>query len=283
MSQTHERYEMLTALATAGQLPESDLIDLAQHTRECVPCREAMVAMEAVSLAIFVAHATTVGRQSMPAGMQRRFEQRAASAGIPLRRSVAGTMDAGVLRLALVTATLAICAALSWSLITRTHLPVSQSQTVASLPVDDDHVLAAHPQQPQSVRRRPAHVHKAASSAERAAVTAQRSFRFPQPSLLTAGYARTFSDTLSTIPVTVNQQYMISGLHLPKRDTYQSTSLPITFGTVATERTDQRTFHYKPDFASLTFLDGPQASGLTATPALDFSRSPLHFNINQTW
>jgi hypothetical protein len=298
MIYTHEHYEMMTALATAGQLSDSEWSDLRQHTRECVPCLQAMAEMEEVSREIFLTQARSTSRSSLPAGMQQRFQERARSAGIPLSSPAALPISSGFLRMALVTLLLTICATLSWKLLVAP--PAQERASVETdnsaqkivdvephheLPLVSDHLLSTFPQQRQQVKRKALSQREpvAVSSPERGSGTSQTSFVLSRPSFLKHNYAGTFSDNTSMVPATLNQDYMTSGLHLPKRKAFELVSVPSIWGAVDRERSDQRTFHYNPNFASLSFLDGPQTNGITTIPTLDISRSQFHLSINKTW
>lgn len=298
MIYTHEHYEMATVLATAGQLSDSELSDLRQHTRDCVPCLQAMAEMEEVSRELFLTQARSTSRSSLPAGMQQRFQERARSAGIPLSSAVALPLNSGFLRMALVTLFLTICAPLSWKLLVarpvqeRAFVEADNStqktatlQPNHELPVVSDHVLSTFPQKRQQLRRKTLSQSEPldVSAPESGSGTSQTSFVLSRPSSFKHDYAGTFSDNASMLPVTVNQDYMTSGLHLPGRKSFELLSVPNIWGAVDHERSDQRTFHYNPNFASLSFLEGPQGSGITTIPTLNISRSQFHLDINKTW
>jgi hypothetical protein len=298
MIYTHEHYEMLTALATAGQLSDSELRDLRQHTRECVACLQAMAEMEEVSRELFLTQVRSTSRSSLPAGMQQRFQERARSAGIPLSSHAALPLNSGFLRMALVTLLVTVCATLSWKLLVAPPVQerasveadnsaqkISALQPNHELPVISGHLLLAVPQKHQQVKRKALSQREpdTAISPKSGSGTSQTSFVLSRPSFLKHDYAGTFSDNTSMLPVTVNQDYMTSGLHLPGRKSFELVSVPNIWGAVDRERSDQRTFHYNPNFASLSFLDGPQGSGITTIPTLNISRSQFHLDINKTW
>jgi len=298
MIYTHEHYEMLAALATAGQLSDSELSDLRQHARECVPCLQAIAEMEEVSREIFLAHVRSTSRSSLPAGMQQRFQERARNAGIPLSSPVAHPLNRGFLRLALVTLLLTICATLTWKLHVAPPVQerasveaVNSAQKIATLqanrelPIVNDHVLSTFPQKRQQVKRKAVSRRESGtvSSAESSSEKSQTSFVLSRPPFLAPDYAGTFSDQISLVQGTVNQDYMTSGLQLSRRKVFELVSVPSIWGAVDRERSDQRTFHYNAHFASLSFLDRPQGSGVTTIPTLNIGRSQFHLNINKTW
>jgi len=298
MIYTHEHYEMLAALATAGQLSASEIIDLEQHVRECVSCREARAEMEAMSRELFITHASSTRRSSLPVGMQQRFQERAIGAGIPLSRPVASPLNRGALRLALVTLILAICATLSWKVTIgppvleraadeadNSHQKMAHLRSDNERPIAKKHLFAISSQKRQPMKRKTTGQREPVIERipESGTEITQTSFVLSQTTSLEHDYARTSSDNTSMVRVTLNQDYLTSGLHLAGRKASELRSMPNIWGAADRDRSDQRTFHYNPDLASLSFVDGSQGSGMTTIPTLNVSRSQFHLDINKTW
>lgn len=84
MKQNHDYFEFLCALASSDELTEAELIELHQHSLECVFCRERIFEMGQVNARLILAHAFNRPSGRLPQGMRERFIARAIEHGVPL-------------------------------------------------------------------------------------------------------------------------------------------------------------------------------------------------------
>ena len=133
MNQEHKHYERQSALAAVGQLTEAEVTELEHHAVTCTSCSHYLAEMARISRICFLLHAGKT-KERVPEGMQQRFIERAAHAGIPI-----GTYNSGLLyfrsfRLAAIAFLLCIAASFSWKAYhIRTTSPQSMAETNARL------------------------------------------------------------------------------------------------------------------------------------------------------
>ena len=80
---SHEHFEELCALATAGELREDEWSELEEHLKDCATCRNLARDFKDICLMLTVA-AESKGGSDIPDGMTERFIARARAQGIPL-------------------------------------------------------------------------------------------------------------------------------------------------------------------------------------------------------
>jgi hypothetical protein len=143
----HEgHFEMLTALAVAGQLAEVELLELEQHAAQCLSCAQRRAEMEAASRQLFLLNALTTKVSSTPVGMQERFLMRAIDAGVPLNQPTVAHRYANIFRLAPVAVALILILSAGWNAVFETSSTVARhfvSAPNASAPIPSDPVTSA--------------------------------------------------------------------------------------------------------------------------------------------
>ena len=138
MNREHKHYEIQSALAAVGQLTESELADLEHHAATCTSCRNHLSDMAKISRICFLLHASKV-KERAPEGMQERFIQRAAQAGIPIRNLSSGMLSLRYLRLAAIAFFFCIAASFGWKTFhVRNTSPHSTSETTLGFIRSDD-------------------------------------------------------------------------------------------------------------------------------------------------
>jgi hypothetical protein len=129
----HEgHFEMLTALAVAGQLAEGELLELEQHAAQCLPCTQRITEMEAASRQLFLLHALTSKVSSTPLGMQERFIMRAMNAGVPLNQATVAHQYANTIRFAPAAIALILILSAGWNSVLETNSTVARHFVSAS-------------------------------------------------------------------------------------------------------------------------------------------------------
>ena len=113
MTADHAHFDVMCALAASGQLTNSELAELHEHSEGCSSCCDRLVEMKHVSAELFCAHALSQPGFRMPKDIVERFIARANSEGVPLHLRATGvglkqlvSTAAFVLALLLVSATL---------------------------------------------------------------------------------------------------------------------------------------------------------------------------------
>ena len=84
MTANHNHFELLCALAASDQLTEPELVELNQHSRECVSCRNRIQEMTRINACLVMSHAFNHRNRRLPKGMRERFIARAIKEGVPL-------------------------------------------------------------------------------------------------------------------------------------------------------------------------------------------------------
>ena len=84
MTENHIHFEVLCALATSGQLTQTELADLREHARTCRPCSKRIAELTELGAHLLLARAMTYPVGRPPKGMSERFIARAICEGVPL-------------------------------------------------------------------------------------------------------------------------------------------------------------------------------------------------------
>ena len=145
MNRDHKHYEIQSALAAVGQLTESELADLEHHAAACTSCRNHLSEMAKISRVCFLLHASKV-KERAPEGMQERFIERAAHAGIPIGNLSSGLPSFRSLRLAAIAIFFCIAASFGWKTFhVQNTSPHSTSETTLGFIRSDDTIGAIDP------------------------------------------------------------------------------------------------------------------------------------------
>jgi hypothetical protein len=129
MTSDHKYFESLCAFAISDELSGSELVELQQHSLECVSCRKRIHEVSKIDACLFLSHAFTRRRGRLPRGMRERFIARAVKEGVPLKPpSTAGLGNLG-LASALFVALLITAAAIRTGPFSRPVVDVSHSDS----------------------------------------------------------------------------------------------------------------------------------------------------------
>jgi hypothetical protein len=97
MTSNHNYFESLCAFAINDGLTGPELVELHQHSLECVSCRNRIHEMTRIDACLFLSHAFTRRNGRLPKGMRERFIARAIKEGVPLNSpSTAGLGNLGL-------------------------------------------------------------------------------------------------------------------------------------------------------------------------------------------
>ncbi len=91
MTTSHTYFEVMCSLAASGQLTKTEQVELREHSKQCVLCRDRLVEMRRLGFQLFLARAFKTPSKRLPNGMRQRFAARAISEGIPLSSGSPGT------------------------------------------------------------------------------------------------------------------------------------------------------------------------------------------------
>ncbi len=96
MTSNHKHFESLCAFAISDELTGPELVELHQHSLECVSCRNRIHEMTKIDAYLFLSRAFTRRNGRLPKGMRERFIARAIKEGVPLNSpSTAGLGNLG--------------------------------------------------------------------------------------------------------------------------------------------------------------------------------------------
>ena len=97
MTSNHKHFESLCAFAISDELTGPELVELHQHSLECVSCRNRIHEMTKIDAYLFLSRAFTRRNGRLPKGMRERFIARAIKEGVPLNSpSTAGLGNLGL-------------------------------------------------------------------------------------------------------------------------------------------------------------------------------------------
>jgi len=246
----HAHYEMQSALAAAGQLPDNELIELEQHCHICSACRGVAAEMGWMSQQLFLVEARTATAMKVPEGMQERFQQRA---GLQDRASVLPDLR----YLGLAFAAMIVLSSLSWKMVSRRDAAAAiVSEVSLSAPRKEDVALtpAAGARQGE-VRRRPARKRRSSARSVELAGATHSYLSLYQPSL-----------QLPVRPMFLK----VDGVGLWKPE--------------GISRGMEHPFHYDLKLASLSLLDDPHRSRLESiSTSLQFVPPVFHLDLSRAW
>ena len=292
MSRVHLEYEMLCAFAALGQLSEAERNDLREHVESCSSCQRSLAEMEVASCAYFLCHAGKARGGDTPPGMQRRFEERGGSMGIPLRNITSALPGTRFISLALSVLLLTVAAQVGWKVLAprlrdRTTVPGETSsipvlQTVSPAPglVIGDPPVHRGSSDGLSGSRNRKRVRNAYSytSTHREVRKAQSD---SQPSRLLISEA--FAGDRPLPPLVSVRDYLMSGLPPTAKRSFHLTSASRFLADGKYSIPAKRAFRYSPTFASLTLLGVPERVEVPRLPAMNEPPPLFHSNINKAW
>jgi hypothetical protein len=288
MIRDHKFYEMQSALAATGQLTDAELTDLEQHATTCASCRECIADMAEMSREFFLMQAGRMKSKGTPAGMQERFLERAANAGISVSRSSSTSFDLRFVRVAVIAVLLAISTSLSWKLLSppdaeRKATPASSTAGSQPAPPFEStpHIVGERAIQHVSIskaqlRRRSASRRSAASISLAHAIT--------EPLFAKQGSPMSFSDGSAFWSAMLAASPLAAELRAPTRISFTSAYVASCFGHEEDCKREERPFHLELKVASLSFLDSPQSiNAEPQIPGLRFSAPVFHLDPNRVW
>ena len=292
MSRLHMEYEMLCALATAGQLSELELNDLNEHVETCPSCQRRLAQMEAASCAYFLRHASKAKRVDLPPGMQRRFEERAGSMGIPSRGVTSALSGTRLISLALSVVLLTVTAQLGWKIL----YPKIRERNAVHVEVPSYRPVQALVSTPEVATGEPT-VHKGSPGGPNRGRSPRRFRRalfdtslHPEvwkilsgPPTLRLPGPETFAGDRHLSTPGWNQPSFAGGGFLPLKRTFELTSA-LRFMALGEDPTAAKpAFRYSPTSASLSFLGVPERAEVPHVPALNQLPPLFHINSPQAW
>lgn len=269
MVRSHEYYEIQTALAATGQLTQSEQADLEQHTATCPACHERLAEMTELTRELFLMQASRIKIRRTPAGMQRRFLARAATAAIPLSRSTLTSLFPRGFRIAAIAVLLAFSISLSWQFLSipdsklRKASESSSAQTASAyLPEGTIPLLRANPHRASSHKRR----FRSSSAAQHSSGSIAAPNSLPEErdsydDLNSARFARqvappTFLDNQALWSNRQTSNSLAEGLLASARTSFPHRSSASCFGISEETKPEQQSCHLEIKLASLSSL-GP--------------------------
>jgi hypothetical protein len=299
MIHDHKFYEMQSALAATGQLTDAELTELEQHATTCASCRECIADMAEMSREFFLMQVGRMKSKGTPAGMQERFLERAANAGMSVSRSSSTPFDPRLLRVAVIAVILAISTSLTWKVFlapdAERKAAAPDSSTAGSQPATTSegtpHIVGERAIQHVSIskaqlRRRSASRRSAVSISPAHAITKERQsyFELNKPLFAKQGSPMSFSDGSAFWSARLAADPLAAGLHAPTRTSFTSAYVASCFGHEEDCKPKEQPFHLELKLASLTFLGSPQSiDAETPIPSLKFSAPVFHLDPSRVW
>ena len=298
MIRDHKFYEMQSALAATGQLTNAELTELEQHATNCASCRVCIADMAEMSREFFLMQAGRMKSKGTPAGMQERFLERAANAGISVSRSSSTHFDLRFVRVVVITVLLALCTSLSWKVFSAPEAErkaALDSSTAGSQPAPTSegtpNIVGERAIQHASIskaklRRRSASRLSAVSSSTAHAITEERQsyFELNPPLFAKQGSPMSFSDGSAFWSARLAASSLAAGLNAPTGTSFRSAYPAGCFGHEEDCKPEERPFHLELKLASLSFLGFPQSINTEShIPGLKFSAPEFHLDPNRVW
>jgi len=263
-------YKLLCGLAAAGQLSDSEMLDLEEHAVDCLECRERIAQMFAMSRELFLVTAGRKGDNKGPSGMEQRFVDRALRSGIPLSQKAPSSSVSSIFQFGLATCLLIFSIIVGWKFFSahRTSEIVGTSHIGGPLEKNTQESYSRDLEKFQVMARRDA------ERLEPSPVLV-RSMRKKSPGKL-VGQRNHRPKTIvgAQTPVISGHRYAFRAgatESLAPSFNYISSDLPISsevslrnvkelsfLDSPAIRNHEVRTFHYSPEVTSLSFLDYPQ-------------------------
>jgi hypothetical protein len=298
MIRDHKFYEMQSALAATGHLTDTELTELEQHATTCASCRECVADMAEMSREFFLMQAGRVKSKGTPAGMQERFLERAANAGISVSRSSSTSLDLRFVRVAVIAVLLAMSTSLGWKVFSapdaeRKAAPDFSTAGSQPAPASEGtpHIVGERMIRHVSIskaqrRRRSASRRSAASISPAHPITEERQsyFELNSPLFAQQGSQMSFSDRSSFWSARLAASPLAPGLRAQTRASFTSAYVASYFGRAEDCKPEERPFHLELELASLSFLGSQQSiNSESHIPGLKFSAPAFHLDPNRGW
>jgi hypothetical protein len=291
MIHDHRYYEMQSALAAVGQLTDTELKDLEHHATSCASCRECIADMAEMSREFFLMQATRMKSRGTPEGMQDRFIERAARAGISVSRSTSTLFDPRFVRVTLIAVVLAIATSLSWKVFSVPDLErkaAPESSSAGSLPapapevpshVDAERAIHGKAQ----LRRRSATQSSTRSISSNHGIGKEQSyFQLNRPLFAKEGSPLSFPDGNTFWPDRSASSPLVAGIYPPT--SLRNAYLANCFGHGEDCKSEERAFYLDLKLASLSFLDFPQSVNAEShSTRPKFTAPVFHLDPTRVW
>ena len=268
MSCDSKEFEISSAYAAVGGLSESEMSDFEQHTASCLSCRNRSAELENASREYFLARAGDTAHSPTPAGMQQRFEERAARSGITLRRVAPSLLVARYFRVALAVLLLTVTANLSWRVFYQRiftgalshpegalerNFPMVASAKVSAFSTSGLHVRHSFVRT-RELSRKSSQLRGTGMYATRRNKSGEHRtyFEFYEPSAAKQGYVAGVLQGPSFSFKGLAKNYVTSGLHLPAARTIEVASISHLWEDREFGGPDEREFRYHPGYTSVS-------------------------------
>jgi hypothetical protein len=296
MIRGHKFYEMQGALAAVGQLSDDELAELEQHVNDCLLCREYIADMAEMSREFFLMQPRRVSSNATPAGMQERFFERAAKAGIPISRPANTILDARFARAAMIAVLLTISIALSWKLFSAPYPETAIAQDSRAPEASSGHAsekpsmrAGEHTVQTLSAsnsksRRKTAVQLRSASISSTQRTSADRHPDLIKPFFAKQAFPPDLSDRKTSWTNGMSESYRVAGMYAPIPSPFPNTYVANLLGSEKDSASGDQAFHYDLKLASLSFLESsPAAPSEPHVPGVKFNAPILHLDPNRVW
>ena len=260
MSRVHGEYETLCAFAAAGQLSEAELNDLGEHVDSCSCCQRRVTEMEAASYAYFVRHADKSKAVGTPPGMQRRFEERIGSMGLPLREIAAPLPGSRLVSVALSLVLLTVAAQVGWK-----ALDLRMRERNAG------DVKTAFVRPPQTISQVPGSAAGAPAvhRGQAGGLSAIRKMRHVRDVHLDTAAHREVRKAPSYSPPGAVRDSLTEVVSAPARRAFALTASSGFLAGGESSIATKHTFRYSPKLASLSFFGVPERVEVPRLPAMN--------------
>ncbi len=275
MIQRESHFEYLATLAVAGQISDTEMEELAEHTAGCSSCSQRIAEMEFTSLQLFLTLAPQIKKRRISSRMQERFLIRAAYSGARMAAPSSSFRHSNFLHLAALLVAICLVTGLSWKRITQTPsrrsfdgtAPVTIAAPV-ELPAmaDSGPVPSEPPVAGRSINGPTRRSHHASSKAsilplpgthEESRIAAQPLFR------LDAALFSSQSAAVSAEPKLSHFKDIAAGNFSPRGvGLGPSFFTSAIWSSKASSTPDQRVFHYSATLASISLQDDQAVFGL---------------------
>jgi hypothetical protein len=296
MIRIHKYYEMQCALAAAAHLSDAELAELEEHASKCSSCRECIADMARVSRSLFLMQAKGLKSAKTPSGMQERFLERAAAAGIPMSRSTSTLFDFQFARVATVAILLTIAVSLGWKVFSASSVdrtPLQANSTVTPNPGVNAISGSNTSRSPHSASLKRTQFRRRSTALRRrgsvAVVHQEAENHQPYLALNRTLFAISGSpnSTLEGSGFWSNRLpdgYFTVGTHTPISSSFTRGYVVGFLGRDWQRTAGEHAFHLDPKVASLSFLDSRMnLSTAPRIPQLTFSPPVLHLEPSRTW
>jgi hypothetical protein len=296
----HRFYEMQSALSATGNLTDSELEELEQHVSQCVSCGKYMMEMAVVSRELFL-NQVQPGKYETPKGMQRRFIQRAAAAGVPLKavRASSAVSDLSCARVAAITVLLALLISIAWRASSKPRVQLASGLFSSKTEPAPEALSPGIPQASDGRVRHAALVYKGQTERRLAA----RGRTAPKgPPIVTYGAVSrlyiaesrplfanrdvpvNFSDGTAFWSGGVIQSYFADGVYSVSHASFTRTYAAPLFGGRWDSKPEKRSFRFDLTPASFTRSNSPLNTSASAlVPSLKFNAPVFRIDPTRSW